>query len=178
MSEYALSVAVARVIDAAGLLYTHVPNERHDPKTGAQLQRMGTKAGVPDYLIFGFRDGRTPSTPLAIELKVGAGRTSPEQDEWIAALRRCGWRVEVCSSVEEVLAALEGTYREGLYQPAPDASRLRHDLANEQAKAQLAIELADRLKAERDELRLRVEALEGQAAGPDCGRCELAEAAQ
>ncbi|MFA6605110.1 MAG: VRR-NUC domain-containing protein [Patescibacteria group bacterium] len=114
--EYTLSVAVARILDASGLLYTHVPNETPDPKRAAANKRMGTKAGVPDYLIFGWRDGRAVVPPLAIELKAPGGRTTETQRTWLVDLAGCGWRSAVCFSTAEVLKVLESTYGRGIYQ--------------------------------------------------------------
>lgn len=52
---------------------------------------------------------------LAIELKAidaKGKRPKPRQNqlEWHARLRRCGWRVEVCYTMDEVLAVLRECY--------------------------------------------------------------------
>ena len=60
-----------------------------DKIRGAIAKAEGVKAGVPDIFFpwpcFGFAG-------LFIELKKPKGRTSPAQDEWIAALVRVGLR--------------------------------------------------------------------------------------
>lgn len=111
MSEHKLQVAVARILDASGLLWTAVPNGgKRSPITGAILKKEGVKPGVPDVLVFDWTsDNRRWG--LAIELKNGkAGRTSPAQREWMDALRARGWRVEVCRSLDEVLDLLRECY--------------------------------------------------------------------
>jgi hypothetical protein len=114
MSEERLQMAVARVLDAAGLCWCHVPNGgQRNAIVGAKLKAQGVKRGVPDVLVF----DEICSTKLqgwnglAIELKNGkAGRVSPEQAAWHDRLRKNGWRVDVCRSLDEVLAVLRECY--------------------------------------------------------------------
>ena len=112
MSENQLQQAVARLLDHSGLVWCHPPNGgNRTAKTGALMKSMGAKAGVPDVLIFD-----TPGMPgwyrcgLAIELKVGKNKPTPAQLKWHEDLRGCGWRVEVCRTVDEVLAVLRECY--------------------------------------------------------------------
>ncbi len=83
---------LAAWLDGVSVLYTHVPNGGNRSRvTGALLKAMGTKRGVPDYLIF------TPNAsgrPTALELKRQDGRPSDvtkEQGEWLHALSVLGW---------------------------------------------------------------------------------------
>lgn len=110
-------MAVARYLDARGLLWCHVPNgEARNAVTGAKLNRMGVKRGVPDVLIFNMPEmmmnnrTRYNCTGLAIELKVGKNMPTIEQAEWIANLGKCGWRCTVCHSIDEVVAIVEQCY--------------------------------------------------------------------
>ncbi len=124
MSELGLQRAVARVLDSAGLLWTATANGgKRNIRTAAMLKASGVKAGVPDVLIFRAclcpvveeKDlGLKRSTQyhgLAIELKDGKkGRVSEHQQQRIDALRREGYRAEVCRSLDEVLALLRECY--------------------------------------------------------------------
>lgn len=78
----------------------HVPNgEKRDKATAARLQRMGVRKGVPDVLLPVTRyDPQTNivSHGLAIELKHGRGRETPEQLMWLGYLKRQGWQTATC----------------------------------------------------------------------------------
>ena len=115
MSENDLQRAVAMVLDYSGLTWCHVPNGgNRSARTGALMKAMGAKAGVPDVLIFshgtveGHSQGFGP--PLAIELKVGKNKPTPAQLKWMESLRACGWRCDVCYTLDEVLALLRECY--------------------------------------------------------------------
>lgn len=58
-----------------------------------KLKAEGVRPGVPDYLLPVARAG---FHGLALELKTLTGYASREQRDWIASLRREGWRAEVC----------------------------------------------------------------------------------
>ena len=115
MTENDLQQAVAKVLDHSGLTWQHSPNEgqRH-PAVGAKLKRHGMKAGFPDVAIYdGPFDyfGLAPEYDgLAIELKVGKNKPTASQLEWHHKLRGCGWRVEVCRTLDEVLDLLRECY--------------------------------------------------------------------
>lgn len=118
--EDALQKAVAKLLDHSGLTWFHPANgEARSAITGAKLKAMGVKAGAPDCMIFsrgavqGGSEGFGPS--LAIELKAidakgKRPKPRPNQLEWHERLRRCGWRVEVCYTMDEVLAVLIECY--------------------------------------------------------------------
>lgn len=112
-TEAQLQMAVARYLDARGFLWCHVPNgEARNAVTGAKLKRMGVKRGVPDVLIFN-RCGGEKSVSLAIELKTGKNKMTPEQSRWCYKLQECGWFHAVCWSVDEVIAEVEYLYGKG-----------------------------------------------------------------
>ena len=115
MNENDLQRAVAKVLDYSGVTWFHTPMEGfRNPRTGAHLKAKGMKAGIPDCMIFdGFYEQAASEVfyyGLAIELKVGKNKPTASQVEWQAKLRACGWRVEVCRSLDEALAVLHECY--------------------------------------------------------------------
>jgi len=107
-TEYALACKTAKILDASGLLFTHVPLEEADPKRAALEARMGARAGCPDFLVFG-------PPPLAIELKAPRGSITREQQWWLSALAMAGWHTRVCRSTEDVLDTLREVYGGSIY---------------------------------------------------------------
>ena len=127
MSESNLQKAVARIIDASGLLWCHVPNGgQRSITTASRLKAEGTKRGVPDVLIFASPEAEGDDVDkhmadlrgyrpvgLAVELKDGKKNVvSAAQKRWMERLRECGWRAEVCRNVDEVIALLAECYPE------------------------------------------------------------------
>ena len=118
MSENDLQRAVAKVLDYSGLTWQHTPNEgKRTPRSGAMLKAAGMKAGFPDVAIYSPPKMRNPypgpiayHNGLAIELKVGKNKPTPAQLKWLDDLRACGWRCEVCYTLDEVLAILRECY--------------------------------------------------------------------
>jgi hypothetical protein len=116
MREDQLQKAVAKLLDSAGMVWTHVPmGGNRSAKTGALMKAMGAKAGVPDVLIFD--PMKLYAVPvvykhigLAIELKVGKNKPTPTQLEWRDKLTGCDWLWVCCYSVDEVLAVLRKHY--------------------------------------------------------------------
>ena len=83
----------------------HIPNE----SVGGQgwiirNRQMGVKPGVPDLFypvpLHGYHG-------MFIEMKAGKGRTSPEQDRWLSALKAFGYKTVVAHGWEEAKEALE-----------------------------------------------------------------------
>lgn len=116
MTERQLQTAVAKVLDASGLLWCHVPNGgQRNAIVGKMLKAEGVKKGVPDVLIFQPKARYViplvyEFSGLALELKVGRNKPSPEQLQWHERLRECGWRVEVCYTLDAVLYILRECY--------------------------------------------------------------------
>ncbi len=115
--EDALQKSVAKMLDHSGLTWFHPANgEARSAITGAKLKAMGVKAGICDILIFDTPDVRGwYRCGLAIELKAPDAKGKrpkprPNQLAWHEQLRRCGWRVEVCYTMDEVLAVLAECY--------------------------------------------------------------------
>lgn len=86
------------------LLYA-VPNGglRH-PATAGRLRAEGVRPGVPDLCLPVQRGGHAG---LYVELKASKGRTSAQQDWWLAELRRQGYCVAVCYGAEEAQQLIE-----------------------------------------------------------------------
>jgi hypothetical protein len=111
--EDALQKAVAKMLDYSGLVWQHSPNEgQRTARQGKHAKDMGLKSGFPDIAIY---DKGANGEPLAIELKApNAKGYLPKpgaiQLAWHDKLRRCGWRVEVCWTFDEVLALLKEHY--------------------------------------------------------------------
>lgn len=81
------------------LMY-HIPNGGKRSKAEAvRFKAQGVKAGVPDICL---PVPRGKYHGLYIELKrVKGGRVSAAQEEYIDALRKQGYRVEVCFGMEQ-----------------------------------------------------------------------------
>jgi hypothetical protein len=71
----------------------HYPSggKRH-PAVAAKMWALGTRAGVPDILL-PIRIGKWVG--LALELKCGKNKTTPEQGKWLEHLRINGWQTAV-----------------------------------------------------------------------------------
>ncbi|MDQ7733782.1 VRR-NUC domain-containing protein [Halomonas sp. SpR1] len=85
-----------------------------------KLRAEGVKSGVPDICL---PVPRGPYHGLYIELKTRRGRPSEAQRQWIAALRRHGYRAEVCRGWEAARAVIEdylGTEGGAVPLAAPD----------------------------------------------------------
>ena len=121
MTEAQFQRAVAKLLDASGLLWYHGPNEgKRNPRTGAALKAAGMKAGFPDCVIFDppqydacaelLKGFKGKPRGLAIELKVGRNKPTAAQLEWHDKLRARGWRVEVCRTMDDVMDLLRECY--------------------------------------------------------------------
>jgi hypothetical protein len=91
--------------DPALRLLFAVPNggKRHTV-TAMRLRDEGVKAGVPDILLPVARGGYHG---LAIEMKHGRNKPTPEQAEWLAALAAEGWQTCVAYGFEEARQAIQ-----------------------------------------------------------------------
>ena len=86
-------------------LLHHIPNGGSRDKIEAvNLKRTGVKPGVPDLHLPAAR-GQYHS--LYIEMKTETGKTSPEQDWWIAELSAEGNFCEVCHGWKSAVKVLE-----------------------------------------------------------------------
>ena len=86
-------------------LLHHITNERKcTPIQGRMLKLQGVKSGVPDLHLPVARCGYHS---LYIEMKAEKGRTSDNQDWWIAELEGQGNKCTVCHSWKEAVLVLE-----------------------------------------------------------------------
>ena len=113
MSEHALQVQVANLLDNMRLLWTAVPNAGlRTPRQGVDEGRRA-EARRPRPFIFTAPKALPHQTRarLAIELKNGKkGRLSEHQQTWLVRLELEGWRTCVCRDMDEVLALLRECY--------------------------------------------------------------------
>ena len=102
--------ALATWLDARGVVWFHPFNEgRRTVHRGAQLKRIGLKAGVPDVIIM----SKLPKYPsirgVAVELKRTHGSTtSQEQHAWLQAMTACGWMTFVAKGAKSAIEFLSG----------------------------------------------------------------------
>lgn len=71
---------------------------------GVRAKRMGARAGVPDLLLPVPMGGWSG---LAIEMKVGSGKPSDDQVDWLMRFDANQWCVWVCYSAETAIRVLE-----------------------------------------------------------------------
>lgn len=121
--EDKLQKEVVKLLDMSGLLFTATANGAFlhgDAKQrairGKRMKEHGVRNGVPDLLIFNRCNTYTFGSPigahngLAIELKAADNKATPKQVLWMQHLSACGWNVEVCRSMDEVLKVLRACY--------------------------------------------------------------------
>lgn len=81
------------------------------------MQYMNLREIFYIHSTFGKRTRSTPGTPdfvfaingqaCAIEAKTADGELSEDQEKAIAAMRKCGWAVEVCTSIQQVIGFIK-----------------------------------------------------------------------
>ena len=87
----------------------HIPNGGSRNKIeAARLKAQGVKKGVPDLCLpvplWGYHG-------LYIEMKYDRGKTSADQDEWIAFLSAQGYKTAVCYGATEAINEIEKYYK-------------------------------------------------------------------
>lgn len=88
----------------------HIPNGgSRDVIEAKHLKDQGVKSGVPDIFL---PVPRGKFNGMFIEMKFGRGKTSENQDTWIAQLNDFGYRAVVCHGFEEAKKDIED-YMEG-----------------------------------------------------------------
>lgn len=117
-TEYQECADLARWLTRKGLTFTHVPmGGKRDRKEAAILAAIGTKPGVPDYLIFsiplrratGLREPlHWPPSGVAVEMKKrDGGRVSKAQSQWLESLHQLGWVAFVAHGAKEAIVHLD-----------------------------------------------------------------------
>lgn len=134
---------LAEYLDALGLVWCHVPNERPlmghlrraliaalgreqgrkvaaaiGKTVGGILRGQGVKPGVQDVLIFTPPPGRPDVAGVAIELKEPGGTATRDQLDWLDWLDQCNWITEICYGwVEAAELVRELGYERGAVNP-------------------------------------------------------------
>jgi hypothetical protein len=104
-SEDNFQKAVARYLDAKGVLWFHCPNGGHrNVAEAAKLKAMGAKAGIPDILIL---EPRKNCYGFAIELKVGKNKCTDHQNEMRRHFIAHNWHVLVSYSLDQVIYEID-----------------------------------------------------------------------
>ena len=83
-----------------------IPNQvggRPSKTTLRARARIGVKKGVPDLMLAYPCNGWAG---LFIELKVGNGKASPEQLEWLARLKAVGYYTALCYGSKEAISLI------------------------------------------------------------------------
>jgi hypothetical protein len=107
-SEDNFQKAVARYLDAKGVLWFHCPNGGHrNVAEAAKLKAMGVKAGVPDVLIFQPQKGYHG---FAIELKVAKNKRTEHQMEMQELFMSHNWKVITSYSLDEVITEIDNYF--------------------------------------------------------------------
>jgi hypothetical protein len=92
-----------------GAFVVHPYNEgRRTPYERYRVKMLGMVAGMPDIMIY---DYNCEYMGLAVELKAGTNRCTPVQIEVHRRLSECGWRVEVCRSLDEFMNLVDGYFK-------------------------------------------------------------------
>ena len=113
MKEYQLQTAVCKYLDLQGYLYCASMGGQYQ-KYHSQRNRAkatGLKRGIPDLIIYEPANKYESDElwhGLAIELKVGYNKATPEQLEWIKNLTNKGYVASVCVGIDEALRIIEG----------------------------------------------------------------------
>jgi hypothetical protein len=130
--EALLQQSVVRVLSYTGLLFSATANgaflqgdARSRAIRGRHLKNQGVSPGLPDILVFDpIRIPNTSIGPtqtpellgfetylgLAIELKAGKNKPTPEQARWHHRLAALGWKVAVCYSLDDAMSVLKACY--------------------------------------------------------------------
>lgn len=102
--EQHLQQAVAKFLDSVllpGVMWAAIGHGGGGATRGAILKSMGLKPGWPDIII------AAQGVSVGLELKAKDGRASPAQVAVQTGLIECGWKIYLCRSIEDVLAALD-----------------------------------------------------------------------
>lgn len=87
----------------------HIPNEgKRSPRTGAELKRLGMRAGVPDlFLAVPRMQNNVLYGGLFIEMKVNNNKCTENQKKWIRMLMNYGYQCKVCYSADEAIKVIK-----------------------------------------------------------------------
>ena len=102
-------MALAKWLDARGIVWNHIPNEgRRGKIQGGRLKAKGFKKGFPDNAIYTIPPACPEARGVAIELKRRKGSSVPrEQRAWLQRLEQQGWLVRLCRGANEAVEWLK-----------------------------------------------------------------------
>ena len=87
----------------------HSPNGgARSAVTGARLKNLGVRRGFPDLTLWLPRGG---FHGLAVELKAGKGKPTPEQLAWLDHMASIGWMAAVCTGFDAARETLDAYLR-------------------------------------------------------------------
>lgn len=103
-SETAEQITVVEYCAIKKIPVVHIPNEgKRSAANGAALKRMGLQKGFPDLFI---PRARGKYHGLFIEMKYGKGKTTADQEKWLALLSGEGYAAAVCYSADEAIKTI------------------------------------------------------------------------
>ena len=107
MKEYQLQKAVCKYLDLQNVLYCGSMGGQYQVHMSQRIKakKSGYKKGFPDLFIY---EPRGEFHGLAIELKVGYNKATPEQLAWIKKLTDKGYVASVCVGIDEAIRIIEG----------------------------------------------------------------------
>jgi hypothetical protein len=87
----------------------HIPNEgKRSRAYGAELKRLGMRAGVPDlFLAVPRMQNNILYGGLFIEMKTGNNKCTENQKKWIRNLMDYGYQCKVCYSADEAMQVIK-----------------------------------------------------------------------
>ena len=86
-------------------LFTHVANEgKRTPFEQYKMKYLGTKPGIPDIMIF---EPNNTKNGLAIELKAGYNKPTPNQKKWLKELENNNWVAVWSNNLDECIEIID-----------------------------------------------------------------------
>ena len=86
-------------------LFTHVANEgKRTPFEQYKMKYLGTKPGIPDIMIF---EPNNTKNGLAIELKAGYNKPTPNQLKWLKELENNNWVAVWSNNLDECIEIID-----------------------------------------------------------------------
>lgn len=100
---------LAQVLDLKNIFWLHPPNEaKRSPWLGAQMKRLGLKAGAPDVIILQSIPKMPGKRGAMIELKRAVGgRVSKSQDDFLERAETEGWATCVAHGFKDAIVFLK-----------------------------------------------------------------------
>lgn len=112
-TEAVEQAALARVLNAAGLVWFHPPNggSRGSAREGAALRAAGVKVGVPDVVILSPAPGAPRGAVIELKRRPPAGSLDdvrPEQWTWLGRFGEAGFVALVALGCADAVFQLRG----------------------------------------------------------------------